>query len=422
MVGTRTVVQIRTHAQKYFQKINKGRAKEDRILSTAEDSIDSAFKRRIINKCRRKISNEGEEDGSHCHSGDEVPVYISLNSHVNSAPTSHGTRSKNRRAASKKKSGTASPSPTSVGDVIDGIDKNGVFAAAGKRKRKRSRLTKPNSPFPFTANHSVTARMGNFNDQNFHNTVSSHSLLHQNLFMDFGPPVSMVNEVGVSGNVDPYSAYVQYGADAMAADPWDSAIYGIPFAGTGAEIPLPNLNVNVVNGGPMVTPMNVSNQEQESMEPKLLEYQQSEEDGQGKHDTAPQSSTSNDGVGTDTAAESGTLINVVKQEISDGNLSACNTNTTSEPWSADNSVSSALPQVVVSSHLRPMSLNSVVGTINNVPGHVDEKRDVSTLDFNNYTLNSNGNDKIDTDNGRGNDSPPFDDSLIEESVMLSLFS
>ena len=191
MVSTRTVVQIRTHAQKYFQKINKGRAKDDRILSTAEGSVDSAFKRRIIGKSRSKkrkstYASVDLESTYGVHLEDDIALPFS------------NLRSKGKKTDTSV-SGDSSPSPTSI---TDGAASQGDTGPTSHNGVAHSGVANPRGgPEPMAGGPYTTSGP-------VKRTRSNTGLM----FMD-------VDTYG--GAEDPYNVYTGYD-EPVCGDPWES--------------------------------------------------------------------------------------------------------------------------------------------------------------------------------------------------------
>jgi hypothetical protein len=60
-IGTRTGTQIRSHAQKFFNRIRKEYSTEDPSKFVVENMSDETIKRIVLEHCGEAVSNEGEE-------------------------------------------------------------------------------------------------------------------------------------------------------------------------------------------------------------------------------------------------------------------------------------------------------------------------------------------------------------------------
>lgn len=74
MIVTRNVVQVRTHAQKYFQKLNRMKANE----SETEHSAESSDEKEVPAKQKRKSSKDESTDASMAKRSRKRPAHIDL--------------------------------------------------------------------------------------------------------------------------------------------------------------------------------------------------------------------------------------------------------------------------------------------------------------------------------------------------------
>lgn len=119
LIKTRSVVQIRTHAQKYFQKLHK--AKGNRVdMNTINNNSVMICKTTIKKESKRKLSNTNESKlpTNDTNSSKKMNRNNDYNSTelLSISPTGDGIVEK------PKDNGEESPSPKGVVDVIEQID------------------------------------------------------------------------------------------------------------------------------------------------------------------------------------------------------------------------------------------------------------------------------------------------------------